>query len=59
MAERSLFAIIYLLQGAKSLCTLYGVWVIGFNKKNLQILEKNHFHFITFKFFLLLLLHKP
>ena len=42
MVERSLFAIIGLLQGAKSFCTLYGVWGEDFHKK-FWFLEENNF----------------
>ena len=58
LVYRSLFAIINLLQVAKSIL-LYFIWRVGddFHKK-FQIKKKFHFVFITFIFLMLLLLHK-
>ena len=52
MVERSLFAIIDLLQGAKTF-VFYSIWRVGgsFSQKQFQILEEKKFHFISFRFF--------
>ena len=59
LVERSLFAIIDLLQGAKSILW-YFIWFVGgwFSYKISIFRKKISFCFITFNFLMLLLLHK-
>ena len=50
LVERSLFAIIDLLQGAKS-NFLYFIWRVGGWFKKNQILEEKKFHFVLWNLF--------